>query len=136
MEISDSTLSGTLAGGSWTFVAGNATVGSRGLTIRLADYEEEDPCGFTVFNEDPTVWWFAPDEPTEQDLGLGNTVVFQVPDGDGSISVNAVKGRYVIDEVGPDTVSGGLVASADGDSVSGRWEVPATDLNAVPAIRA
>lgn len=127
MEISDSTLSGTLAGSSWSFVAGNATAGPNGLTIRLAGYEEEDPCGFSVFRDDPTIWWFASDEPTEQELRLGDTVVFQVPEDGDSISANITDGRYVIDQVGPDTVSGGLVASGFGDSVNGRWEVPLCD---------
>ena len=127
-EISGQTLSGELNGQSWTFRGGVAKRGGPdGLTITLADYEEDDPCGFSVYNEIPHVWWFAPDEPVDRELSLQETVVFQVPDdGDDTlgISKNVTDGRYVIDEVGPDFVSGGLVASGFGDSVDGQWEVP------------
>lgn len=34
-----------------------------------------------------------------------------------------MNGAYAIDQIGPDTVTGGLFAEDVGDSVSGQWEV-------------
>ena len=124
-EIGGQTLSGELAGQSWTFRGGFAKLGSQDtIRIQLADYEEDDPCGIFAFDEIPYIWWRAPNEPTDQELSLSERVIFQVPDGDGDISNNVTDGRYVIDQVGPDVVSGGLIASGFGDSVDGQWEVP------------
>lgn len=130
-EISGGPLSGKLGGKSWTFEGGVAKRGGPdGLTITLADYVEEDPCAIFAYDEIPHVWWFAPDKPTDRELGLRETVVFQVADeedDDFGISKNVTKGRYTIDVVGPDVVSGGLLASGFGDSVDGQWEVPLCD---------
>lgn len=127
-EISGQTLQGELNGQSWSFRGGVAKRGGPdGLTITLADYEEDDPCAIFAYDEIPHVWWFAPDESTDRELGLQETVVFQVPEDENDtsgISNNVTSGRYVIDQVGPDMVSGGLVASGFGDSVDGQWEVP------------
>ena len=128
IELSDGTLSGTLNGQSWTFQGGVAKRGGPdGLRITLADYEEEDPCAISAYDDMPNIWWFAPDEPTERELGLQETVVFQVPENEDDtfgISKNVTDGLFVIDQVGPDVVSGGLIASGFGDSVDGQWEVP------------
>jgi len=130
-EISGGPLSGKLGGKSWTFQGGVAKRGGPdGLTITLAGYVEEDPCAIFAYDEIPNIWWFAPDEPTERKLGLRETVVFQVADDEEDtfgISKNVTKGKYTIDIVGPDTVSGGLLASGFGDSVDGQWEVPLCD---------
>lgn len=124
-QILDTPLSGTVEGAPWSFVSGYAkpNLDGTGLVIRLAGYDEVDPCGFMAFSDDPYIWWTAPNQPTTEELGLQETVVFEMDGPGGPSSYNLTNGAYTIDQVGPDTVKGGLYATGFGDSVNGQWEV-------------
>jgi hypothetical protein len=115
-------LAGIVDGQSWTFQAG--------ATDAFLSEGEDDffavlhassftPCGFSE-PDGPHLIVSIPKTPGEYEMSLSLNMTFVV-DNDNLV---AFDGRIVVDEVTETSVSGGLVASYDGDNeVNGRFNV-------------
>lgn len=121
-EIVDTTLSGSVGGQPWTFVAGHTDAF---LSEGESDFFAElyagtfTPCGFDTPTGDFLIV-SVPKEVGEYDFSLSLNMTFVV----GSDNLVATDGRVVVDEVTATTVRGGLVGDFDGDNhVNGQFEL-------------
>ncbi|HVK82648.1 MAG TPA: hypothetical protein VM513_01005 [Kofleriaceae bacterium] len=120
-DIATTPLAGMVGGQAWTFQAGHTDAF---LSDGKPDYfatlyaEQFTPCGFAPTG--PHLIVAIPKATGDYEMGPMRNMTF-VSDNDNKISFD---GRIVVDTATPTTVSGGLVASFDGDNeVNGTFEV-------------
>jgi hypothetical protein len=121
--LSDTTLTGSVGGQTWTFAAGQTSAFlSEGEPDFFATFYPSafTACGFSEPGGNHLIV-SVPKTPGEYELSLQRNMTFVVGDSNNLIATN---GTIVVDEVTATSVKGGLVASYDGQNeVNGRFEV-------------
>ena len=121
-DINSSTLSGTVGGQSWTFVAGHTDAFlSEGeddffATLHATQFTT---CGFSE-PSGPHLIVAVPKQIGDYDMGFSRNMTFV----DGDDNLIAFEGRIIVDSVTPTRVTGGLYGFYDGfNEVNGRFDI-------------
>ncbi len=121
-EIVDATLSGSVAGQDWSFIAGhtNAFLSEGEDDFFASLYPAAfTPCGFNE-PSGPHIIVAIPKTTGDFQMGLGRNMTFV----NGSNNLVSLDGHIRVDSVSETSVRGGLVASYDSDNeVNGTFEV-------------
>ncbi len=129
-EVSSETLTGTVAGESFTFTSGFAAdlFDDGEYWVELHPSDAEDPCDPFAYEEEPHIIISTTPEPADIDLSFSNNITFAYPAEDVSENDVSTQGRLIIDKANEETVEGGLYAifESDGKSheVDGQFTVP------------